>query len=185
MSRNYTDIDVEKSIATKTAKFPDSFIDGLNILLVVVFFLFLSGILIFDINRDLNSGGQIDFPTLILEMLGAIIFLYVAIRKITEKRMLTFQTNQNKSFNHKFISFMMDKLNYSSLLENNDIIIYQDRSLFIGLYTYIYIPLDNEILFVAIKDQERLPLPSIATYWTLKSDLKRWLNHFDKQKSKA
>lgn len=90
--------------------------------------------------------------------------------------MFKIKTNLPKDKSRQIIDEYFTQLKYRSWNSSKDIASYSDDSTFIGIYNYFIIPIDNEVLFTVIKDQDRLPLPAIITLWTTRGDLKRLLS---------
>jgi hypothetical protein len=177
LERDYSHIDTKKSILTGSLRFKDSFLNIANALIIILFFSFLVGIFIFSINRQLHDKTvSVDYTYLILKIIAIIIFSYVVFRKLTEKKLFKIKTNLPKDKSRQLIDDYFTRLKYRSWNSSKDMASYSDSSTFIGTYNYFIIPLDNEVLFTVIKDQNRLPLPAIITLWTTRSDLKRVLS---------
>lgn len=176
MERDYSYIDAEKSIMTNRLYFKDSALNIINSLIVIIFFSFLAGIFIFSIWRNVNDNLPFDYISLFLKISAVILFQYVAYRKLTEKKLFKIKTKLSKAESRQLIDDYFERLNYKSWISTKDIASYSDNSTFIGVYNYFIIPLDNEILFTVIKDQQRLALPAIITLWTTHDDLKKLLS---------
>jgi len=177
LERDYSYIDTKKSILTGSLYFKDSFLNILNVLIVILFFSFLAGIFAFSIYRELqDKANSVDITNLILKIIAVVIFSYVAFRKLTEKKLFKIKTNLPKDKSRQLIDAHFTRLKYRSWNSSKDMASYSDDSTFIGIYNYFIIPLDNEVLFTVIKDQNRLPLPAIITLWTTRGDIKRLLS---------
>ncbi len=177
MERDYSYIDVKKSILTGSLYFKDSFLNSANVLIIILFFSFLVGVFVFSIYEDMkDQRNSIDYTNLILKIIAVVIFSYVVFRKLTEKKIFKIKTNLPKEKARQIIDEYFTRLKYKSRNSSKDIASYSDDSTFVGIYNYFIIPLDNEVLFTVIKDQDRLPLPAIITLWTTRGDLKRLLS---------
>jgi hypothetical protein len=176
LERDYSYIDTKKSILTRSLCFKDSVLNIINAGIVVVGFSIFASFFIFSINRDIDSNVIDDYTYFIFKIIGAIICIYIVYRKLTEKKLFSIKTNLSKDQARQIIDNYFERLKYRSWNSTVDMASYSDNSTFLGVYNYFILPLDNEILFTVIKDQERLPLPAIITLWTTRSDLKRVLS---------
>jgi hypothetical protein len=173
LERDYSNIDVQKSILTKKVYFKDTLHNLSNILIVVLLFSFFAVLFLFDLYKDLNNYTRLSYSYLVLKIMAVLISSVIVYHKLTEKKLFQIKTYLPKEKSRQIIDLYYEKLNYKSWNSRTDIVIYLDDSTFIGNYRYFLIPLDNHLLFTVIKDQERMPLPTILTLWTTKSDLKR------------
>jgi hypothetical protein len=173
LERDYENIDVKKSIQTSRLFFKNDFAGIMNTSIVILFFSFLVGTLIFSLYKDFSEQADIDFTYVILKIVGILIFSYVVFRKLTEKKLFSITTNLSKEKAQQIVNDHFERLKYRKPKKSADIINYVDNSPFFGSYNYFIIPLDNKILYTVIKDQNRLPLPAIITLWTTRGDLKK------------
>jgi hypothetical protein len=174
LQRDYLNIDTKKSILRRKLYFKDRPINIFDVGTIVVFFSFIAGAAIFLMYRDMESNGSPNYAYFILELICAIICLFIVYRKLTEKRLFSIKTNLSKDQTKQIVDNYFQPLKLKSW-NNIDMLCYTDNSTILGVYYYFVLPLDNEILLTVIKDQERLPLPAIITLWTTRSDLKKFI----------
>ncbi len=109
MERDYSNIDVQKSILTKKVYFKDTLLNLSNIFIVVALFSFFTGFFLFDIYRDFKASEHLNYSYFFLKALAVLTFLFIAYRKLTEKKLYQVYMINSPIYNMKIFYYSRRK----------------------------------------------------------------------------
>ncbi|CAM3586677.1 hypothetical protein FSS13T_22600 [Flavobacterium saliperosum S13] len=171
--RQLKNLNVHKSINTKSLIFEENFGDKLDRITIYLFFTYF-GIMPY-LYADFSKDNQNIYY--FISSLLSLFCLYVVYRKATEKNLNKIETFNSLEINREIINNYCKQKGYQKQRNSNNILIYIEENPYTLSNSYhtsrIFLLDNNDVYFTIIKDNFRLNIPVLISQIILKSDMKK------------